>query len=62
MQKESYPLGFGLALAMDPDALRNFAILPQTQKDRVLSRARGISSRGEMQSLIQELSHGGPLE
>lgn len=50
------PLGFGFALAQNPEAMMNFANLPEPQRSAVLERAHTASSKYEMQSVVNELA------
>ena len=59
MDKEELPLGFGFALAQNPDAMRKFSDLPESGKSEILQKARMVSSKGEMQSLVNTLSAQG---
>ena len=56
MDKGDMPLGFGLALAQDPGAMERFAALTESERQAFLNRARAVSSKGEMQALVSQLS------
>lgn len=56
MQKGDVPLGFGFALAQDPGAMERFAALTEAERQAYLDRARAVSSKGEMQALVSQLS------
>ena len=58
MEIGGLPVGFGFALMMDPDALRNFTILPKDKRNDVLSQARQSSSKKETHDLIDALASG----
>lgn len=58
MEFRGIPLGFGFQLALDPDAMRNFAILPEEQKNHVIQRAKAASDKTAMQHLVSELANG----
>ena len=51
MDKHEMPLGFGFALAM-----KNFSNLPQSKQSEILQKAHAVSSKGEMQSLVNDLA------
>ena len=55
MEQNALPLGFGMALAQQPDALNVFAALPKARKDEIIQRAHSVSSKDEMQALVQSL-------
>lgn len=56
MDKNELPLGFGFALAQHPDAMKNFSNLPEAKRSEILQRAHHVSSKGEMQALVNGLS------
>ena len=56
MQKGDVPLGFGFALAQDPGAMERFAALTEAERQAYLDRTRAVSSKGEMQALVSQLS------
>lgn len=49
------PMGFGMALMQNPDALHYFESLNDDQKKAVLNETHGISSKNEMQQFVQSL-------
>lgn len=49
------PLGFGFALSQNPDAMKHFANLTDRQQTEILQKAHGVSSKEEMQSLVDGL-------
>lgn len=56
MDKHEMPLGFGFALAQNPAAMKNFSNLPQSKQSEILQKAHAVSSKGEMQSLVNDLA------
>ena len=56
MDKNNVPIGFAFALAQDPTAMERFATLPKDKQADILRQAHGVSSREEMQALVQGLS------
>ena len=56
MDQNGMPLGFGFALAQNPEAMKNFSNLPEARKNEILRQAHSISSKGEMQSLVNSLT------
>lgn len=56
MEKQELPLGFGFALAQNPEAMKNFSALPQPKQEEVIQRAHQASSKDAMQSLMDELA------
>lgn len=55
MESNELPLGFGFALAQDPAAMERFAALNQCQQITILRQANSVSSKEEMQALIDRL-------
>ncbi|NLW74794.1 MAG: YdeI/OmpD-associated family protein [Clostridiales bacterium] len=53
---DELPLGFGMALAMNPDAMKAFSNLPETGQQQYLERARAAKSKEEMEALVQSLA------
>ena len=49
------PLGFGMALAQNPDAMDVFSGLTQAQREQVLAKSRRIRSKAEMRSYVDSL-------
>lgn len=56
MESNELPLGFGFALAQNPEAMRNFALLPESQRAQILHRVHAVSSKEEVQSLVDSLT------
>ncbi|MCF2596491.1 hypothetical protein [Pseudoflavonifractor phocaeensis] len=59
MDHNDLPLGFGFALAQNPEAMKTFSDLPESKQSEILQKARNVSSKGEMQSLVNTLSAQG---
>ncbi len=53
---DELPLGFGMALAMNPDAMKAFSSLTETGQKQYLERARAVKSKEEMEALVQSLA------
>lgn len=56
MDFNDIPLGFGFALAQNPDAMKQFSSLTDEERSQILAKAHAVSSRREMQSLVNSLS------
>lgn len=50
------PMGFAMALAMQPGAMQNYATLPAGQQSEIISRAKTVQSKAEMQALVSSLN------
>ncbi len=58
MNKIDLPLGFGMALAQNETAMKQFEALNENQKLSVINKTRKINSKHEMQSFVHCLSEG----
>ncbi len=58
MNSGDLPVGFGLALAQDPDALQKFASLGDVARADVLRRAHAAGSKEEMRALVASMISG----
>jgi len=56
MTRNDLPLGFSFALAQNPEAMKKFSNLPEPRQYEVLQRASRVSSKDEMQALVNSLS------
>jgi len=52
------PLGLGMALAQNSDALSHFAGLPVSERQQIIERTHSIGSKKEMRSFVDNLSKG----
>ena len=50
------PLGFGMALAQQPDAMKKFSNMTEDEQNRILSEIHNINSKQEMQSFVSRLA------
>ena len=58
MNKTDLPIGFGIALAQNETAMKQFESLSSTQKEAVINKTRKINSINEMQLFVNYLSEG----
>lgn len=56
MEGNNLPLGFSFALAQNPDAMKNFARLSESEQSEILQKARSVSSKNAMQALVNSIS------
>ena len=49
------PLGLGMALAQNTDAMKYFAKLPKQKQQNVIAKTKDIHSKKEMQSFVNEI-------
>ncbi|HZJ77954.1 MAG TPA: hypothetical protein VFD52_04050 [Clostridia bacterium] len=50
------PLGFGMALSQNTEALRHFSALPQEKQKELIEITKSISSKSEMRSFVNSLT------
>lgn len=55
MNGPGVPLGFGMALAQNPDAMDVFSGLTPAQREQVLEKSRRVRSKAEMRSYVDSL-------
>ena len=58
MDSLELPLGFGMALAQNEQAMHVFEAMTDAQKRAVLEQTHAVTSRREMQQLVSELADG----
>lgn len=58
MNKNDLPLGFGMALAQNESALKQFKALSEQQKQVVINKASKINSKQDMQCFVNYFSEG----
>lgn len=56
MKQNKVPLGFGFALAQDPEAMQKFASMPEQKRQEILQKAQNVSDKNEMQTLVHNLT------
>lgn len=49
------PMGFGMALAQNEAAMKQFESLSEAQKQAVIQRTHSVSSKQEMRQLVADL-------
>ncbi len=50
------PIGFGMALAMNPNALNAYSSMTEEQKQAVLNKAHEASSQQEMHKIVNSIA------
>ena len=53
MENTEMPIGFGMALAMNPAAMEKFASLPQNEKQKIINGTHNVSSKTEMKQYVE---------
>lgn len=55
MSNIEMPVGLGMALAMNPEAMDKFSSLTHQQKQQVIDGTHAVRSRKEMQQYVQDI-------
>lgn len=55
MDKFDMPVGLGMALAMNPEAMQKFAMLPDEKKWQVVSGTHAVELRDEMRQYVENI-------
>ena len=50
------PIGFGMALSMNPKALNAYSAMTEVQKQEILNRAYHASSEQEMHRIVESIA------
>ena len=50
------PIGFGMALAMNPPALNAYSTMTEEQKQQILNKAHNARSEKEMHQIVASLA------
>lgn len=50
------PIGFGMALAMNPPALNAYSAMTEEQKQEILNRAHHARSEKEMHQIVNSIA------
>lgn len=58
MKQHEMPVGFAMALAMNPDAMQKFAMLSEAQKQEIIEGTHSIKSKKEMHQYVDSLANG----
>lgn len=52
------PMGLGMALAQNQDAMERFAHLPQAEQQKLIEHTHEIRSKKEMKQFADQIAHG----
>lgn len=58
MAKDEMPVGFAMALAMNPEAMQKFGALSEEQKQQIIAGTHAVKSRDEMRHYVDSLVNG----
>lgn len=54
---EDIPVGFGMALTSNPNAMKYFTALNSAEKQVIVEQTHNIGSAAEMRRYVQNLAH-----
>ncbi len=57
MKSYEMPIGFSMALALNPEAMEKFAMLNETQKQEIIDGTHSIKSKEEMHQYVNNLTN-----
>ena len=57
MERNEMPVGFAMALAMNPEAMQKFATLSEEQKQEIIAGTHTVKSRDEMHRYVDSLAN-----
>ena len=55
MTRNEIPIGFAMALAMNPEAMQKFALLSEERKQEIIAGTHSVNSREEMHRYVASL-------
>ncbi len=55
MEQNKMPVGFAMALAMNPEAMQAFAMLNEEQKRDIIDGTHSIDSKEEMHRYVNDI-------
>ena len=58
MKQSEMPIGFAMSLAMNPTALKKFALLSEEQKQEIIAGTHSIKSKDEMHKYVDSIIDG----
>lgn len=56
VKEDGLPLGLGFGLAMNEKAMDSFASMNEEEKKQVIEATRGMTSKEEMQDLVNNIA------
>lgn len=56
MKNYEMPIGFSMALTLNPQAMEKFATLTEAQKHEIINGTHSIKSKKEMQQYVDNLT------
>ena len=59
MENYEMPIGLGMALAMNPEAMQKFASLPENKKQEIINGTHSVTSKEEMRQYVESIISSG---
>lgn len=56
MKQNEMPMGFGMALAQNMEALNKFAELSEIQKREIINSTHSVNSKEDMKKLVNKIA------
>ena len=56
IKEDGLPIGLGFGLAMNVDAMQQFASMTEEEKWQVIEAARSVQSKEDMQNLVRNIA------
>lgn len=58
MERREMPVGFAMALALNPEAMEKFELLSEEEKQEIIDGTHSVRSRAEMHKYVNDLVTG----
>ncbi|MGN0689953.1 MAG: YdeI/OmpD-associated family protein [Oscillospiraceae bacterium] len=55
MENYEIPMGFGMALAQNPEAMMKFSSLPESKKREIINGTHSVTSKSEMKRYVEKI-------
>lgn len=55
MKRNEIPVGFGMTLAQNPEAMQKFALLSEDKKQEIVAGTHAVKSKEEMHRYVERL-------
>lgn len=59
MEEQEMPIGFAFQMALNQNAMKNFAEMTEEEKKQVLEAARNVHTREQMRGIVADLGQLG---
>ncbi len=58
MERGEMPVGFAMALAMNPEATQKFSLMDEEKKQEIIAGTHSVNSRDEMHQYVDSIVKG----